>query len=168
MKLIFLSFLAVVFATNIIAKVITTLKNQLLFEGKVLRFQECEIHFRAAGQKYVNPSADMLSFEFEDAYDKVCRNYLEIQTTNQDLCLQGQFEVDNYHGKEAGHFFLGVLLGLYAMIGKAISNPTPYGGRKTYIQLQNSDYFNDPEFLSRCEKKINGKLTGMEATGWTT
>ena len=168
MKKLFVTITATLFALTLMGKDVVTLNNQMKFDGKVLRIKECEVLFKASGQKYVIPAVDILSIEFEDANDRVYRNYLEMLESNPDLCLKGQFDADNYHGKEAGHFFLGLLFGPFAMIGTAVSNPTPDRGRRTYMMSQNKELFSDPAFLSCYKKKAKGKLIGMEAAGWAT
>ncbi len=168
MKKIVLVLATTLFAISSSAKDIVTLNNQMMFDGKVIRIKECEVVFKAAGQKYTIPAADIFSIEFEDANNKVYLNYLEMLESNPDLCLKGQFDAENYHGKEAGHFFLGLLFGPFAMIGTAVSNPTPDRGTKTYMMSKNQQNFSDPAFLRCYKKKAKGKLIGMEAAGWAT
>jgi hypothetical protein len=85
---------------------------------------------------------------------------------NSSKCLKGQLDAENYHGKKGTHFALGVLFGPFAMIGTAVSEPTPQRGKRTLIMSKNKDQFNDPIYLSCYKKKAKGQLIGMEALGW--
>jgi hypothetical protein len=71
-----------------------------------------------------------------------------------------------FHGKRGGHFVLGVLFGPFAVIGTAVSNPTPERGARTYMMSKNKELFSDPEYLTCYRKKAKGQLIGMEFLGW--
>lgn len=145
---------------------ILTLNNEMVFEGKVTKIRQCDVVFKADGQKYIVPAADIFSIEFEDTQDKVYTDYMQMVGENPEKCLKGRLDAENYHGKKGGHFILGVLFGPFAMIGTALANPTPEKGRRTYLYSKNREQFTDLEYLSCYRKKARGQLIGMEALGW--
>jgi hypothetical protein len=152
--------------TAVFAGDIVTLSNQMTFEGKVTRIRKCEIVFKTDDAKYTIPAEDILSIQFADTEDKVYRNYLKKELAEDNNCLKGTFDAQNFHGKRGGHFILGVLFGPFAILGTALPNPTPYRGKETMMASQNKDIFNDPEYLQCYKKKAKGQLIGMEAAGW--
>jgi hypothetical protein len=121
---------------------IITLTNKMVFEGKVTRIKKCEVIFKTSKEKYVIPASEIFSIEFGDLQDQVYLNYIESKEINN--CLKGRFDAETFHGKRTGHFFLGVLFGPFALIGTALSNPTPNRGKDTYTLSPNKDLFNDP------------------------
>ena len=145
---------------------ILTLNNKMVFEGKVSKIKGCAVVFKTKVNKYIVPASEIYSIQFEKSTDKVYTEYLKIADTDPDKCLNGRLDAENYHGKQVGHFVLGVLFGPFAMIGTAVSNPTPEKGKNTYMMSKNKDQFSDPEYLSCYRKKAKGQLIGMEALGW--
>ena len=145
---------------------ILTLSNNLVFEGKVTRIKNCEIIFRVDGKKYVIPGEEIQSILFEDLNDRVYLDYLSREVGDPENCLRGTTDAQAFHGKKIGHFFLGFLFGPFAMIGTAISNPTPLRGRDTYFLSPNKDLFSDPSYLRCYKRKAMGSLIGMEALGF--
>ncbi len=61
---------------------------------------------------------------------------------------------------------LGFLFGPLAIIGTALSNPTPERGKETYMMSKNKEQFSDPEYLSCYKKKAKQHLITMELSGW--
>jgi len=159
-----------IFANVSFPRDILTLTNQNVFEGKVLKIENCNIVFKVNHQKYIVPSSDIYSIQFGNVNDKVYSDYIDfMHSTDNDgdnLCLDGRLDAENYHGKKGGHFFLGVLFGPFAMIGTALANPTPEKGAKTFLLSKNKEEFANPEYLSCYKKKAKGQLIGMEALGW--
>jgi len=86
----------------------------------------------------------------------------------QNACYQGRMDAENYHGKGGAHFALGVLFGPFAMIGTAVSNPTPERGMNTYVMSKNKELFSDPTYINCYKKKAKGRLIGMEGAGWAS
>ncbi len=166
MKKLATIFLAMLFAAAIMANDIVTLNNQMMFEGKVLKINNCEVVFRAEGKKYLIPAEEIYSIEFEDVNDKVYRGYLSMVQSDHESCFKGRNDAENLHGKEVTHVALGFLFGPFAMIGTAISNPTPLRGRDTYLLSQNKELFSDPFYLNCYRKRAKIRLIGMEAAGW--
>ncbi|MDR2911227.1 MAG: hypothetical protein LBV47_07700 [Bacteroidales bacterium] len=162
-----LTAVVVLFAFNTFAADMLTLTNEMVFNGKITRIKNCMVTFRASdGNKYTIPANDIFSIQFEDMNDKVYTNYM--QDMNSDKCMKGTLDAEYYHGKKGGHFVLGVLFGPFAMIGTAVSNPSPWKGKYTYMMSENKDNFNDLEYLSCYKKKAKGQLIGMEGLGWVT
>jgi hypothetical protein len=152
------------FTSKSFASDILRLNNSMAFEGKVVRIKKCEVVFRTKDAKYVIPGSEIHSIEFGDPQDQVYLNFLESDDPNN--CMKGRFDAENFHGKRGGHFLLGALFGPFAMIGTALSNPTPTRGRDTFALSPNKDLFGDPEYITCYKKRAKGQLIGMEAAGW--
>jgi len=167
MKKITLTLTATLFAIASFAGDILTLNNEMMFEGKVLKIKNCEVTFKAAdGNKYFIPAEDIFSVVFENPSDKVYTEYLQLADSDPDKCMKGRMDADNYHGKAGLHVALGVLFGPFAIIGAAVSTPTPQKGKDTYAMSQNKDMFQDPMYLNCYTKKARGKNVGNTAIGW--
>lgn len=166
MKKLTLTFTAILFAIASYAGDILTLNNQMVFEGKVSKIKNCAVVFKADGKKFIVPSSEIFSLQFENTEDKVYTDYIEMADGDPNKCLNGRLDAENYHGKKGGHFVLGFLFGPFAMIGTALSNPTPERGKQTYMMSKNKEQFSDPEYLSCYKKKAKGQLIGMEGLGW--
>jgi hypothetical protein len=166
MKKINLIVFALIVGANIFANDVLTLNNNMIFEGKVNSIDGDEIVFIAESNTYTIPAADIYSIEFGDKTDEVYTEYLAQTEDSRNPCQSGKLDAEMYHGKKGGHFILGVLFGPFAMIGTALSNPTPERGRYTELRSRNKDMFNDPEYLSCYKKKAKGQLIGAEALGW--
>ena len=145
---------------------ILTMANGMIFEGKVTKIKECVVVFKSQKEKYIVPAYDIYSIQFEDANDRVYRKYLALNLDEPNKCLNGQLDAENYHGKKGTHVALGFLFGPFAMIGTAIAKPTPDKGRFTAAKSQNTDQFNDPEYLSCYKKKAKGQNILFEGIGW--
>jgi hypothetical protein len=145
---------------------IVTLTNSLSFEGKVIKIKKCEVVFKAHGDRYVIPGGEIQSIQFEDPQDIVYTEYREKGMADPDACMKGHTDARAFHGKQVGHFILGFLFGPFAMIGTAVSNPTPIRGKDTYALSQNKELFSDPQYLTCYKKAAKGRLIGMEAVGW--
>lgn len=166
-----LLFLTVLFFISIscFSNDILTLNNSQIFKGKVSKIKDCMVVFKAEGVKYYVPATDIYSIEFENKENKVYTDYLEsLSEEEASNCLKGSLDAENFHGKKGGHFALGVLFGPFAMIGTALSNPTPDRGKKTYMLSENKELFDDLEYLSCYKKKAKGQLILMEGLGWAT
>jgi len=166
MKKITLTLTAILIATSSFAGDILTLNNEMVFEGKVTKIKNCAVVFKADGKKFIVPSSEIFSVQFENTEDKVYTEYMQMADGDPNKCLSGRLDAENYHGKKGGHFVLGALFGPFAMIGTALANPTPEKGKQTYMMSKNKDQFSDPEYLSCYKKKAKGQLIGMEALGW--
>jgi hypothetical protein len=166
MKKIVITFIATLFAFASFAGDILTLNNEMVFEGKIVQIKGCEVVFKADENKFFVPASDIFSLHFENPEGKVYTKYIKIIEQQEDTCLNGRLDAENYHGKKGGHFILGVLFGPFAMIGTALANPTPEKGKQTYMKSENKDQFSDPEYLSCYKKKAKGQLIGAEALGW--
>ncbi len=157
---------ATLFAVASFAGDILTLNNEMVFEGKVTKIKECAVVFKANGHRYIVPASEIFSLQFENSEDKVYTDYMQMEYGDPNKCLNGRLDAENYHGKRGSHFVLGVLFGPFAMIGTALSNPTPDRGKQTYMMSRNKEQFSDPEYLSCYTKKAKGQLIGIEALGW--
>ena len=142
------------------------LTNEMAFDGKVTRIDDCTVVFKSNGEKYLIPTSDIFALKFEDPGNKIYSKFMEMSDDDPDKCLSGRLDAENYHGKKGGHFVLGVLFGPFAMIGPALSNPTPERGKDTFLLSKNKEQFGDLEYLSCYKKKAKGQLIGAEALGW--
>ncbi len=129
---------------------ILTLKGNLKFSGEIIKIKKCIIHFRTSNYIYYIPASDINSIEFEYPNNKARSRYLTVQDSNK--CVLGRTDANKYHGKEAGHFALGFLLGPWAILGAAVANPTPEKSVDTINMSENHDLFYDPTYL-KCYKK---------------
>jgi hypothetical protein len=164
-KIILLSLFSIT-CLDLFAGDVLTLNNKMVFEGKVTNIKDCEVVFKTDGDKFVIPSSDVFSIQFENTDNKIYTDYLKQSEIDPNKCLQGRLDAENYHGKKGGHFLLGVLFGPFAMIGTALAEPTPEKGKMTYMLSKNKDQFNDPEYLMCYKKKARSQLIGSEALGW--
>jgi hypothetical protein len=163
LSLIFASFSVISFAGDIL-----TLTNQMVFEGEVIKIKDCEVYFKSEGESYIIPSSDIFSLQFENTTNKIFTEYLKLADVDSNKCLNGRIDAEAYHGKQGLHFALGVLFGPIALIGTALSNPTPDKGKNTYLMSKNKDQFSDPEYLICYKKKAKGKLVSATSLGWLT
>jgi len=143
-----------------------TLTNGMQFEGKVKRVEKCSVAFKARGRMYEIPATDILTVVFENPSDRVYLDYLTTMAGDPDACLKGKQDAENYHGKAGLHMVLGVLFGPFAVIGAAVSSPTPATGSQTMLMSKNKELFGDPEYLSCYQKKARGINVGNAAIGW--
>jgi hypothetical protein len=166
MKNIVLAFIATMLTLNAFAGDVLTLNNQMSFEGKVTRIRHCEVIFKSNGIRYVIPANDIYTIQFENVNDRVYQDYLRSTADDPQKCLNGSLDAKVYHGKKGGHVLLGILFGPFAIVGTAISNPTPDKGIRTPFLSQHKDQFNDPVYLNCYRRKAKQQLIGMEVLGW--
>lgn len=166
MKKVVLSAIICVVMFSAKAGDVLTLTNDMVFNGKVTKVKDCEVVFKADGQKFIVPASDIFSLQFEDTDDKVYRNYLALLEKDPSQCMNGRLDAESYHGKKGTHVALGFLFGPFAMLGTAMANPTPEKGKSTYMMSKNKEHFSDLEYLSCYKKKAKVQLIGMEAIGW--
>ncbi len=167
MKKIMILILLMIITTVSFAGDVLILNNNKQFEGKIKRIKDCSVIFKVESHKYEIPATDIYSIQFEDSDNKVYTEYLEMLKKDPNLCMKGRLDAESLHGKKGGHFVLGFLFGPFAMIGTALSTPTPYTGKQTLANSNNKDSFNDLEYLNCYKKKVKGQLIGMEALGWS-
>jgi len=143
---------------------ILTLTNNERFEGEVRKIKNCVLAFEMGHQLYLIPGRDIYSIEFEDSCSRVLTGYLSLVDKNN--CFKGYQDAEGLHGKGGGAFALGVLFGPLAIIGTALSNPTPEKGRSTTTLSQNKDLFSDPQYLECYKKTARRNLVASAAFGW--
>ncbi len=153
-------------ATSCYATDIITLHNDQVFTGKVTKIKNCLITFRTGGSKYKIPAEDIHSIAFADQQDKIYLDYLEELRVDPSKCVNGRLDALNYHGKKSSHIAMGFLFGPFAMLGTALSDPTPQKGQLTTKMSENPELFSDPEYLSCYRKKAKGRLLGAESIGF--
>ena len=166
MKKVTLVILTLLLTVSAFASDILILNNERVFNGKVTKIGKCEIIFKVEGHKYTIPASDIFSIQFEDTNNKIYRKYVKSLDKDPNKCLAAQLDVKNYHGRKVGHAVLGFLFGPAAMLGTAVSNPTPDRGKHTYIMSKNSEYFSDTEYLNCYRNTAKTSLLQMEALGW--
>ncbi|MBN1597602.1 MAG: hypothetical protein JW894_04870 [Bacteroidales bacterium] len=96
------------------------------------------------------------------------KNYVSIPISMTDKCIHGTNDADNLHGKGAAHFIYGVAFGPFALIGAAVSTPTPETGIRTTMMSPNKSLFNDPSYRTCYTQKARKKNIGNAALGWAT
>lgn len=166
MKKLKLSLCLIVFAFSTYASDILILKNQKSFLGEIIKVQSSELIFKTNGEKFVVPFTDIYSVGFDRTDTDIYSEFLKKSENESNKCLNGRLDAENFHGKNGIHFALGVLFGPFAMVGTALSNPTPEKGKETLLMSKNKDQFSDPSYLSCYKRKAKGQLIGMEAIGW--
>lgn len=140
----------------------------MYFHGKVKKVKDCAVHFKATdGNTYIIPGDDIFAYRLKDEESKFEDAMFEI-VTNGDECAKGTYDADNYHGKYAGNFAGGFLLGVFWIIGAAIADPTPYKGKDTMLMSQNQHLFTNPVYLQCYKKKAKAKNVGAATAGWAT
>ncbi|MFM1744713.1 MAG: hypothetical protein RLZZ630_650 [Bacteroidota bacterium] len=144
---------------------ILILKNEKVFEGKVIRIKNCGVVFKVDRERYEIPADDIHFIQFGDTVDKVYMDYLKRSETDPDQCLKGWLDAKKYHGKKEVHFILGFLFGPYAMLGTLLAKPTPEKGVNTLSNSVNREQFSDPEYLRCYRQKAKADLITMEAIG---
>lgn len=165
-KLLFICFLIV--AGSVSAKDVLTLRNSMRFEGTVVSVRDSIAEFSAAGTVYEIPLVDISEIILEDTSSRAYSDLINLGLEDVNPCQLGHMDAELYHGKKCGHFVLGVLFGPFALIGTALSNPTPERGSDTYAMSKNQNYFSDPCYLSCYKKKARSTLLVAEALGWAT
>jgi hypothetical protein len=173
MKTLIFAIFATFSTAGVFAGDILTLNNKMVFEGKITGITDCEVVFKAHGKKFTIPASDVYSLKFENTNDKIYRNYLKISNEGlgksfSEPCDNGTSDAKKYHGKKTLHVFLGLLFGPFAIVGTALSNPTPLKGKHTAIMSENKKQFENPEYLECYKKKAKRQLISMEGWGWFT
>jgi hypothetical protein len=112
--------------------------------------------FKSQGKKYFIPVTDIYSIFFENKEDKVYVDYVALDSTKSSHCLLGSRDAQLLHGKKGSHI-VGALFGPFAILGTALSNPTPYVGNNTSLS-ENKDKFTTKitslKFLVRLSSNI--------------
>lgn len=152
-----------VFASDVL-----TLSNDSTFEGKVRKIKNCFVFFETNENVYKIPASDVYCLEFGDVNDPVYLDYMNLLENDPNACLNGSLDAESYHGQKGAHFALGILFGPFAIIGTALSNPTPMKGKETMMMSNHKEQFSDPAYLNCYKKKAKGQMIGMEALGWGT
>ena len=145
---------------------ILTLTNQKSYQGKVTKIKDCQVIFKLDGDKFTIPANDIYSIEFENKSDKIYLKYLDELTTDPYKCVNGRLDAAQYHGKKSAHIALGFLFGPFAMLGTAMSKPSPHNGQLTAQRSNHAYLFDDPEYLDCYRKRAKGKLIGAESIGF--
>ncbi|WP_396193521.1 hypothetical protein [Flavobacterium sp.] len=113
---------------------------------------------------YANGSKEV----FKEAAPQTTFQNIKSSENDLDICSKGRLDADNFHGKNGGHFILGVLFGPLAIIITSASNITPERGKLTYLMSNNKELFAHPEYNYCYKKNAKKKLLLMELLGWAT
>ncbi|MEO0900205.1 MAG: hypothetical protein AAFY71_27585 [Bacteroidota bacterium] len=148
------------------AKDVLMLNNQKLFEGKVKRVDACEIAFKADGDTYIIPVADISFLGFEKEESKQAQKFFDLQQAGESACMEGKGDAKAFHGKVAKHVVSGIIFGPVGTIFALLGNPTPRKGKETKQLSDNRDLFSDAQYLNcyRKEAKKNNVLYTL--IGW--
>lgn len=90
----------------------------------------------------------------------------EDELSTMDKCAKGQNDADMFHGKKGSHVVLGILFGGFAVLGAAVTNPTPEKGINTQIMSENKELFNDPSYRSCYIRQARKNNTNGALIGW--
>ncbi|MGV8091350.1 MAG: hypothetical protein AB2L24_05725 [Mangrovibacterium sp.] len=168
MKKLLLLFTVILFVNVTMGNDVLTLLNKadgtasMRFSGEIKKIKNCEVVFKSEGKKYIIPSSEIYSLEFEKEDNNILRQFY--QTHGSDNCLKGVSDAELYH-KSGGAFALGILFGPFAIIGTAVTNPSPMRGQNAYMS-QNKELFNDSSYLSCYSRSARQKNTKNAALGW--
>ncbi|MFK7756865.1 MAG: hypothetical protein AB8B53_08030 [Flavobacteriales bacterium] len=168
MEKVISTILLCILALSVLAGDILTLKEGLEYEGKVTKIKDCTVVFKMNKNRFEIPSTEIYSIQFEDITDKVYLNYLSRAAKENEKCLKGRLDAENLHGRKGGHVLLGFLFGPVAIVGTALSNPTPKRGMHTLGLSENESLFSDPTYLACYKKRAKDQLMGMELVGWAS
>ena len=164
MKKFLIVLLSLLFSVSLRAEGdILTLLNQQRFEGKIISLKDCTVKFKVNKEKYFIPTADIQSIQFADPTNPIYQDYLN--RNDPDKCLIAKDDAKNYHGKGGLHMLMGVLFGPFAVIGAALSKPSPQKDAKA-LTSGHKEYFDDPEYLDCYRKKARGQNIASTAAGW--
>lgn len=87
-------------------------------------------------------------------------------TFASELRIMGASDARLYHKKTGQHIVLGILFGGFAIVGVALSRPTPERGKLTSLLSKNRKYFNDPIYRKAYRKAARGKNVINTTIGW--
>lgn len=141
------------------------LNNKMVFTGEIVRVKGCEVVFRFEGEKFKVPMADIKALDFANTDSRHYKKFNEL-VADPESCAKAINDASAYHGKGGLHFALGALFGPFAVIGAAVSSPSPSSGANTAGLSDNRELFNDAEYLNCYKKKARGKNVGNAAVGW--
>jgi len=190
--LIFLMFsinMASMFAQDII-----TLRNGNEIQAFVQNISEIEVKYKRSdnpnGPNYTLKKSDIFMIRYANGSRDVFTDKISthaVETTSapvvvqpsvqsmtewvnegyQDACFQGSSDAKEYHGKIGAHIALGFLFGPLAIIGTAVSNPTPEKGKDiySYALLENDELFSNPTYRKCYRKQAKRQLIGWECLG---
>ena len=151
---------------NLFAGDTLTLNNHKVFEGKIVKIKDRTVTFKSQNVKFEIPANQIHSLQFEDVDTRIYRRYLKLEDNDPSNCLKGGSDADMLHGKNGKHFALGLIFGPFAVLGTALSYPTPEDGKETIARSKNQELFSDVEYLSCYKKKVKIKLVTNAAIGW--
>ena len=170
MKKISFILLIVLMPFSMIAEDVLILKNNMKFQGEVLKVKKHRVIFSVGEYRYQIPANDVLGICFESENNEVYLKLLELQVgpeiKDPEKCAKAQMDVEAFHGKGFGNFALGFFFGVFGLIGCAVSSPGPENGAHTIMLSKNKELFTDPSYLYCYKKKARGKAVGNAAFGW--
>ncbi len=146
-------------------KDVIVLKNNMSFQGRIVKVKSCEIVFKTEKGRFNVPLTDVQIVDFAEQNEKMNKQFNAYQM-DPESCAKGVTDAQDFHGKGGLHFALGVLFGPFTVIGAAIAGPTPASGSNTALLSPNKELFSDPEYLHCYKKKARGKNVLNAALGW--
>ena len=150
------------------AKDTLVLNNQLTYTVNITKLTATEVEFKANAKHYVIPATQVTMVKFQNPNNPIYVNYVKSINDGGNNCAKGFEDARQFHGKKGGHVILGALFGPFAIIGTALSNPTPEKGVRTYMLSKNNDLFNNYEYISCYRRQAKSSLITMELLGWLT
>jgi len=139
------------------------------FNGEIKKIKGCDVIFKAEnGDTYAIPISDVVGYRFEDPASEMEAPLMEMIMNPQENCAKGVMDAQMYHGKFAGNFAGGLLLGVFMPIIVLATNPNPFNGNRTVMMSQNSDLFGDPYYLDCYKKQAKKQNMWAALAGWGT
>lgn len=159
-----ITFISLVFGTH--AKDIIQLENGMMFEGKVKKFSNCQLTFKAGKDTYVIPASDINQVGFAEHTNKVARQFYDMEAAGYTNCSEGKADAKAFHGKIAKHVISGIIFGPVGTIFALIGNPAPRKGKRTKRLSDNSDLFSNPQYLACYKKEAKKNNILYTLIGW--
>jgi hypothetical protein len=142
------------------------------FTGEITKVKDCYVHFKHTdGTRSRIPGNAIGAYYMSDLSPKGEEMDMALRTMILDptrSCQAGTSDADLYHKRFAGNFAGGMLLGVFWVIGAAVSNPSPMRGQQTMMMSDNKDLFTNPYYLNCYKKKARSKNVIAALAGWGT
>lgn len=148
--------IALFFTSLLYANDEVQLLNCEIYYGKVLKIDQCKVHFKTDCQTLIIDADSIEFLKFECPENEIYQNYIN-DLTIKEKCLRGHNDAKNLHNQGLAHFFIGVLFGPLAIVGSIVSTPTPNKSKNTMLLSENKDLFGDPNYLECYRKEAKSK-----------
>ncbi|MCI4667167.1 MAG: hypothetical protein MRZ79_03335 [Bacteroidia bacterium] len=147
---------------------IIELNNEKVFKGKIMKIKDCMVDFKAEGQRYLIPAADIKELYFANPYSSAARKFYKRGKDDNQKCILGATDAEAYHGGGSLYFVLGFLFLFFAFIGPVLFAPKPQNSFNTKTYSKNKQLFDDPIYLDCYKKAARKKQNNSILWGFLT